>query len=463
MNFIKENFLLKNNSALNLYNKYAKNQPIIDYHCHISPKEIAEDKVYENLTQIWLYGDHYKWRAMRINGIDELYITGNGSDYEKFFAFAQFMPKLIGNPIYHWCHLELKRYFDIDLILNEQNALQIWDICNEKLKELSVKKIIEMSNVKVICSTDDPIDSLEYHKVIKADKGFQTKVFPTFRPDKAINIENDGFLDYIKEIELACNAQIKDIYSLKQFLLSRIEYFNENGCKTCDHGLGYIPFEQCDEEAANKIFLKVLDGEGVSKVEADKFKTDLLLFLGKEYYKKGWVMELHFGVARNINAKKFSLLGADTGFDCIGGFNIGGLHEFLNNLEKSDSLPKTIIYSINPSDNAIINTICGCFQGGCIKGKVQQGSAWWFNDTKEGMENQLKSFGSLSSLGSFVGMLTDSRSFLSYTRHEYFRRILCNYIGGLIEDGEYPVCDEIGKIIEDICFNNAREYFGFEV
>lgn len=418
--------------------------------------------MYENITQVWLYGDHYKWRAMRINGVDEKYITGNASDEEKFFAFAKIMPSLIGNPIYHWCHLELKRYFNSELILNENNVAEIWKICNEKLKRLSVKKIIEISNVKVICTTDDPIDSLEYHKQIKEDTAFKTKVLPAFRPDKAIQIDKDGFSDYIKKLETVCHIQIKDLNAVKQALLLRIEFFNENGCKACDHGLEYIPFQPETDQKADEILRKALKGESISSQEADQFKTNLLLFLCKEYHQRNWVMELHFGVARNTNTKMFSLLGADTGFDTIGGFPVRGLYEFLNCLEMENSLPKTIIYSINPSDNAIINTICGSFYEKGIKGKVQQGSAWWFSDTKIGIEKQLKTFASLSSFGCFIGMLTDSRSFLSYTRHEYFRRILCNYIGRLIEDGEYPDCEQAGEIIEDICYNNANDYFGFE-
>lgn len=406
MSFINEDFMLKNKTAKTLFG-YVKDLPIIDYHCHISPKMIAEDYKFSDAYELFLGGDHYKWRQMRSNGIDEEFITGNREPYEKWLRFAKTMPRLIGNPLYHWTHLELKRYFDIDLVLNEKNAKEIWDTVNEKLKspEFSVKNLIRKSNVEVICTTDNPYDSLEYHKQLK---GFETKVIPAFRPD---------------------------IYNIKPDITERMDYFTENGCKLSDHAVD----ELTDEVIEN------------------------LVFLGKEYAKRGWTWQLHIGAMRNNNTRMFEKLGADTGFDSVNDFEIAkGISRILNELDKENMLPKTILYCLNPKDNYVLGTMLGNFQGVEAKGKIQFGSGWWFNDNRDGMEEQLKSLANLGCLGNFIGMLTDSRSFVSYTRHEYFRRIMCNLLGKWVEEGEYPNdLETLKQIVTDISYYNAKEYFNF--
>ncbi len=406
MEFINENFMLKNETAKKLFG-YVKDLPIIDYHCHIPQKLIAEDHQFADAYELFLGGDHYKWRQMRSNGIDEKYITGDADSFEKWLCFAKTMPRLIGNPLYHWTHLELKRYFDIDLILNEKNAKEIWDEVNKKLKtpEFSVKNIIRKSNVEVICTTDNPYDDLSYHKELK---GFETKVLPTFRPN----------LDEIKS----------DI-------TARMDYFAENGCKLSDHAV-----DDLSDELIEK-----------------------LVFLGKEYAKRGWTMQLHIGAMRNNNSKMYEKLGADTGFDSIADFEIArGISKLLNALDKENLLPRTILYCLNPKDNYVLGTMLGNFQGTEARGKIQFGSGWWFCDNRDGMEEQMKALANLGCLGNFVGMLTDSRSFVSYTRHEYFRRIMCNLIGKWVEEGEYPAdFEQLRKIVEGISYKNAKEYFKF--
>ncbi|MBE6903454.1 MAG: glucuronate isomerase [Ruminococcaceae bacterium] len=456
---IGEKFLLKNETAFKLYQSFAKDMPIIDYHCHISPEQIYQNAHFENLTQIWLYGDHYKWRQMRLFGIDEKYITGGAGDYEKLYQFAAILPKLIGNPLYHWCHLELKRYFDIDLELNCENLPEIWEITCQKLKTLGVRDIIKKSNVYAICTTDDPVDSLEYHSLIKNDSSFDVKVLPAFRPDKAINIDKDGFFSYIERLSLCTGIKINCLSALEKALLSRLDYFCKMGCVAADCGIEYIPFEKADYSKVDKIFKNAISGKKPSLQESDIFKTHILLFLSRNYAKRNIVSELHYGVERNVNSNMFDLLGADTGYDTVLSDSVSRLAELFNELDKREELPKTIVYSINPNDNLMINTVCGAFSERSVKGKLQQGSAWWFNDTKEGMEAQLKAMASVYGIDCFIGMLTDSRSFLSYTRHEYFRRILCNYFGCLIEEGEYPLNASIGDIIKNICFENAKKYF----
>jgi len=407
MSFINEDFMLKNKTAEKLYNEYAKDMPIIDYHCHLSPKMIAEDYRFKNAYDLFLGGDHYKWRQMRTMGIDEKYITGNADDYDKWVCFTKTMPYLIGNPLYHWTHLELKRYFDIDTILSEETAKEIWDNVNEKLNSegFSCRELIRKSNVDVICTTDNPYDTLEYHKQLK---DFETKVIPAFRPD----------LDNIKD----------DI-------IERMDYFHENGCRLSDHA--------------------------VDKIDDDIIEK--LIFLGEEYAKRGWVWQLHIGALRNNNTRMFEKLGPDTGFDSINDFQIAeGLSRILNELDKKRVLPKTVLYTLNPKDNYVLGTMLGNFQQAPTRGKIQFGSGWWFNDNRDGMENQLKALANLGCLGTFIGMLTDSRSFVSYTRHEYFRRILCNLIGEWVENGEYPNDEKALKVIvEGICHNNAAEYFNF--
>lgn len=465
--FMDEDFLLSNETAKTLYHEYAEKLPIIDYHCHINPKEIAENKSFENITEVWLGGDHYKWRAIRSNGTPEELITGDATAREKFEEWAKTLPKAIGNPLYHWTHLELKRYFGYDKALTPKTSEEVWNLCNKKLTagNMTARDIMQSSNVKVICTTDDPIDSLEYHIAIKNDTSFDIQVLPTFRPDKAVNIEKAGFVEYIAKLAEVANMEIKTVADLFSALTKRIGFFHEVGCRVSDHGLDYVPYIAATPEEVEAIFQKGLAGESVTAQETDKYKTALLEFFGKQYAKNNWVMQLHFGVIRNINHSKFNKLGADTGFDAIGTYPCAdNLANFLNSLNITDELPKTIIYSINPGDNASIGTIMGAFQGPEAKSKIQHGSGWWFNDTKTGMIEQMTSLGNLGLLGNFVGMLTDSRSFLSYTRHEYFRRILCNLIGTWVENGEYPNDIEmLGQLVSDICYYNTVNYFGFNV
>lgn len=464
-NFINENFMLQNQIAKTLYFDYAKDLPIIDYHCHISPKEIAENKRYKNITEVWLGGDHYKWRAVRANGIDEKYITGDADPKEKFMKWAETMPYLLGNPLYHWTHLELKRYFGIDDILSPKTAEKIWDKCNELLStdELSVRGIIKKSNVEVICTTDDPIDTLEYHKILKEDTSFPVKVIPAFRPDKALNISNDEFKEYISSLEKAANQTISSINDLKKALENRISYFHDNGCRVSDHALEYAIYEEAPESTIEKIFTKALNGEQITQCEVDQFKTHMLVFFGREYAKRGWVMQLHMNSIRNLNTRMFRILGADTGYDAAGDSQQAkGLAALMDSLEITGELPKMILYSLNPNDNEVLATVMGCFQGKEVPGKIQLGSGWWYNDQKDGMIRQMTALANVGLLRRFVGMLTDSRSFLSYTRHEYFRRILCNLIGEWVEDGELPNDVEmLSSMVQEISYFNAKNYFGF--
>jgi glucuronate isomerase len=462
--FLKDDFLLTTSTAKKLYNNYAKDMPIIDYHCHVSPKEIYENAKFENITKLWLGGDHYKWRLMRSNGVNEYYITGEADDFEKFLAFSKMLPKAIGNPMYHWCHLELKNYFGYNGVLNEYTAQQVWDICNKKLTQdgMRVRDIITKSNVAFIGTTDDPVDSLEYHKLLQQDKSFKTTVAPSFRPDKAVNIDKPIWRDYIKTLADTVGFEICDITSLEKALALRIQYFNAHGCKLSDHGLDYMVYEELDKTALNEVMKKALSGQEITKTQADAFKTELVVFCAKQYHKLGWVMQLHYNCLRNPNTLMFNTLGADVGFDVIGpNDGSGKLSKLLDKLYREFTLPRTIIYSLDPSDNQVIDTIIGAFQGDEVAGKIQHGSAWWFNDNKQGMRDQLISLANLSLLGNFVGMLTDSRSFLSYTRHEYFRRILCGLIGEWVENGEYPNDEKsLKEIVCGICYQNAHRYFG---
>ena len=466
MSFINDDFILTNKTAKKLYHDYAEKMPIIDYHCHINPKEIYENKKFKNITEIWLGGDHYKWRLIRSNGTPENEITGDADDYTKFLRFAEMLPRAIGNPMYHWNHLELKRYFDYDGILSAKTADEVWNLCNQKLQsdDMSACSIIKKSNVKMIGTTDDPIDSLEWHKKI-ADEGVcEALVLPSFRPDKAVNIDKAGFVDYIKALATAADMKINSVTDVKAALIKRLDFFCEMGCKATDHGLDYIPFEIGTEKEIDAAFKAVMKGKVITAKQADMYKTAILVCLGKEDAKRGIVMQIHYGVQRNTNTAMFNKIGADTGFDTISNRPCSeALTALLNALATHDLLPKTIVYSLNPHDNEMIDTVIGAFQGVEAAGKIQHGSAWWFSDTKSGMETQLKSLANLSLLGNFVGMLTDSRSFLSYTRHEYFRRILCNVLGTWVENGEYPAdMETLGKIVEDICYNNAARYFGIE-
>ena len=455
MGIINDNFILKSKTAKKLYKDFAKDLPIIDYHCHLSPQMIAEDYKFKSAYDLFLGGDHYKWRQMRSNGIDENMITGDGDEYEKWLGFARTLPLLIGNPLYHWTSLELKRYFDIDTPLTEKTAKEIWDKCNEMLAkdEFSAQNLIKRSNVEVICTTDDPADDLRYHKQLK-DEGFPTKVLPTFRPDKLVNIDKVEFMPYLE-----ANG-IDSFEKAISWIGERIEFFHANGCRLSDHALEYVPFAKGDAKAA---FDKKVKGEALTQEEIDVYKTALLSECAKYYTKLNWTMQLHIGALRNNNAKMFQKLGADTGFDSINDLCIAEkLSAFMNSLEFDDILPKTILYTLNPKDNYVLGTMLGNFQKAPTAGKIQFGSGWWFNDNKDGMEEQMKALANLGVLGNFVGMLTDSRSFVSYPRHEYFRRIFCNLIGQWVEDGEYPNDkDSLKRIVEGVCYKNAKEYFGF--
>lgn len=463
--FMDKDFLLYNETAKTLFYNYANKCAIFDYHCHLNPKEIAENKKFKNITEIWLYGDHYKWRMMRANGIDEKFITGKSSDYEKFIAWVKTLPNLIGNPLYHWSHLELQRYFDIYKIINEDNADIIWQKSNEILQNITVKDILKKFNVHTIGTTDDPTDNLEYHKLINEGKAqigkIDTKVIPSFRPDKAINIEMNDFNDYIKKLENVCKVNIKDIKSLVEALYKRIDYFKSLGCVSSDCSLSIVPFNLDNEKRINNIFKKAMNKELLSNEEIEKYKTYILIKLIKKYRESNLVMQIHISAMRNNNETMFKKLGADTGYDSVGDSNIiEKLSLLLTTANNEGGLPKIIFYSLNNKDYYPISTLMGCFQDGIIKGKMQLGCAWWFLDNKDGIEEQIKVLANTASLGLFIGMLTDSRSFLSYSRHEYFRRILCNIIGEWAEKGEIPNdIKYLGNIIENICFNNANIYF----
>ena len=452
MSFINDNFMLKTEAARKLY-AAVKDLPIIDYHCHLSPKMIAEDYKFRNAFDLFLGGDHYKWRQMRTNGIDEEFITGGADEYEKFLAFAKTMPYLIGNPLYHWTHLELKRFFDIDEPLSEKNCEAVWNKVNECLAkpEFSAQNLIKRSNVEVICTTDDPLDTLEYHEQLK---DFETKVLPTFRPDKAVEIGKETFLPYINAIGVKTYAE------LEAWMVARIAYFDAHGCRLSDHALEYVPFALGDAEA---VFNKKMAGEELTKEEIDAFKTAVLKVCAKEYTRLGWTMQLHIGALRNNNRRMYEKLGADVGFDSINDLCIAeSLSAFMDNLEYDDVLPKTILYTLNPKDNYVLGTMLGNFQKAPTAGKIQFGSGWWFNDQRDGMEAQMMALANLGTLANFVGMLTDSRSFVSYPRHEYFRRIMCNLIGTWVEDGEYPAdYEKLTEIVQGIAYYNSKNYFGF--
>ena len=465
--FMDKDFLLSTETARKLYHKYAANMPILDYHCHIDPQEIAEDKKFDNITQIWLGGDHYKWRQMRSNGIEEKYITGEAPDREKFQKWAETLEKAIGNPLYHWSHLELQRYFGYDGILNGETAEEVWEICNKKLQEkaFSARGLIQASNVTLLCTTDDPADSLKWHKIIWEDSEFTTQVLPAWRPEKAMNIAAPGFKTYMKKLGQAAGIEILDFSGLKRSLIKRMDFFQQMGCRESDHSLDYAMYIPASEKEVESIFAKAMADTPISYEEELKYKTAFLIFAGKEYKRRNWVMQLHYGVKRDNNRKIYRMAGADAGIDCINNYTPSAqLADLLNAMNEQESLPKTILYSLNPSDNAAIGTVIGCFQDDECAGKIQQGSAWWFNDHKQGMTDQLISLANLGLLGNFIGMLTDSRSFLSYTRHEYFRRILCNLIGDWVENGEYPDDERVlSTLVENISYWNAVRYFEFNL
>ena len=455
-NFMDRDFLLSTETAKHLYHDYAAPQPIIDFHCHLSPQEIYEDRRFENITQAWLGGDHYKWRLMRSAGVDEYYITGGASDREKFQKWAETLGLAIGNPLYHWSHLELRNYFGYEGALNGDTAEAVWQLCNGKLKELSARKLIVNSHVKALCTTDDPADTLEWHKKIAEDESFGVKVLPSFRPDKALGIEKADYLTYLSRL-----GEIKSFEQLAAVLRERLAFFVECGCRVSDHGMEGVPCAPATADEVEAIFQKRLADELPAEHEQKQFKTALLLELGREYHRLGVVMQLHFGVIRDNSHRVFRALGPDAGIDSIGDQpSIKELAAFLGALDDSGELPKTILYSLNPNDNAALVTVMGAFQTSEAVGKVQHGSAWWFNDHKTGMIEQLTTLAADGYLAGFVGMLTDSRSFLSYARHEYFRRILCELIGGWVENGEYPNDEKaLRTIIEGVSYRNAARYF----
>ena len=465
--FMDKDFLLATDSAKQLFHDYAEHMPILDYHCHINPKEIYEDRKFENITQVWLGGDHYKWRQMRSNGVDEYYITGGASDREKFQKWAETLEMAIGNPLYHWSHLELQRYFGYTGILNGDTAEEVWNLCNKKLQEdsMTVRNLIRQSGVTLICTTDDPVDSLEWHKKIAEDNTFEVQVLPAWRPDKAMNIEKPDYVDYLKKLSEVSGVHVASFADLKKALQIRLDFFASMGSCVSDHALEYVMYLPASDEEIEKIFAKRLGGAALTKEEELTFKTAFMLFVGKEYHKRNWVMQLHYGCKRDNNVFRYNQLGPDTGYDCINNYAPSAqMADFLNALNSTDEMPKTIIYSLNPNDDSAIGTIIGCFQDAAAVGKIQQGSAWWFNDHKVGMTNQMTSLANLGLLGNFIGMLTDSRSFLSYTRHEYFRRIMCNLIGGWVDNGEYPNDQKaLEKIVKGISYNNAVRYFGFNL
>jgi glucuronate isomerase len=461
--FLDQEFLLESSTAKMLYHNFAAKLPIIDYHCHLSADQIAEDANFENLTQIWLYGDHYKWRAMRANGIDEKYITGNASDFEKFEKWAETVPYTLRNPLYHWTHLELQRYFDVYDILSPATAKKIYDECTAKLQtpEYSVRRLIQKMNVESIGTTDDPLDDLLSHQKIKMDS-FSTKVLPSFRPDKAMNAEDVVALQaYIQKLGVLTNLSIHNFKTYLQALKTRHDFFADMGCTVSDHGLEQMYCEDYNDCEIELIFQKILGCHSLNPTELIKFKSSMLINLAHWDHEKGWVQQYHLGALRNNNSRLLSLLGPDTGFDSIGDFSQAkNLSKFLNKLDSSDRLAKTILYNLNPADNEMLAAMTGNFNDGTIAGKMQFGAAWWFLDQKMGMINQLNALSNMGLLGRFVGMITDSRSFLSYPRHEYFRRILCNLIGHDVENGELPNDIEwLGKMVENICYFNAKKYF----
>ena len=465
--FLDRDFLLHNETAKVLYHEYAAKMPIIDFHNHLSAQEIYENKQFSDLTEIWLGGDHYKWRVLRTLGVPENLVTGSASAEEKFNAWAKCVPYLIGNPLFHWTHLELQRYFGIDELLSEKTALEIFLKCNEMLQkeEFCARGLLKMQNVQAMCTTDDPVDDLKFHQLIAEDKAINLQVLPSFRPDKAVNIELSWWSDWVDTLAKVVGHKIEKLEDLEKALECRMDFFVSVGCKVSDNGIDVFSYvTDVTEDEAALIFAKGRAGKSITAVEVEKYKAYMMLFLGRAYHKCGWVMQLHIGALRNNNTRKLNELGPDTGYDAVNNaFDVAKLAKFLNDLDGTDQLPKTIIYNLNPANNHNIVTLMQCFQDGITPGKLQFGSGWWFMDQKDGMINQMRDLAANGVLSKFIGMLTDSRSFLSFPRHEYFRRILCGLLGEYVESGEYPADIEfLGSVVQDISYNNAKEYFGFD-
>ena len=473
--FMDQDFLLETETARHLFHDYAEKLPLVDYHCHLNPREIYEDRRFDNIVEVWLggenpdgtfAGDHYKWRLMRSNGVDESYITGNKPPYERFLKFAETLEMAIGNPMYHWCHLELQKFFGVYEPLTVESAPRIWDICNEKLRNdpgMTARGLITGSNVAFIGTTDDPIDDLSWHEKIAADETFSVTVAPSYRPDKAINIHKDGWKAYMGKLAASVGKEsLPTMTDVLDALIARLEFFHAHGCKASDHGLDYIPFQNYTVEQADAVYQKALRGETLTTEEIDGYQTVILLHLGKAYHRLDIAMQLHYSCLRNNNRRIFKAQGPDTGVDSISQNTCGGnIAQLLSALDEVGTCPKTVLYSLNPADNAQLGSLIGCFQDSTLPGKIQHGSAWWFNDNKTGMQEQMTTLANLSLLGNFIGMLTDSRSFLSYPRHDYFRRILCHLVGNWVENGEYPNADaSLKKVIEGISYSNAIRYFG---
>lgn len=468
--FMDENFLLQTETAQKLYHEHAAKMPIIDYHCHLIPKMVADDHRFSSITEIWLGGDHYKWRAMRSNGVDEKYCTGKDtSDWEKFQKWAETVPYTFRNPLYHWTHLELKTAFGIDKLLNPETAKEIFDECNDKLRNdpnMTARGLMRRYNVETVCTTDDPADSLEYHKQVK-DSGFEIKMLPTWRPDKAMSVDKpEEYREYIKKLGAAADIDIRTFNDLVDALQKRHDFFESMGCRLSDHGIEEFYAEEYTQPEIDAIFAKIIDGGTLTPEEVDKFKSAMMIVFGEMDYASGWTQQFHYGAIRDNNSKMFKLLGPDTGFDSIGEFNTAKkCAKYLDKLNSRGKLAKTILYNLNPCANEVMATMLGNFQDGSVAGKIQLGSGWWFLDQKDGMQKQMNALSLLGLLSRFVGMLTDSRSFLSYPRHEYFRRTLCNLVGTDIENGEIPYTGyeekRVNQMIEDICYNNAKNYFKF--
>lgn len=467
--FMDKDFLLTTETAKKLYHEHAEHMPIIDYHCHLQPKEIYEDKKFRNLAEVWLgagdrYGDHYKWRSLRARGYEEDSISGPDDDYKKYMQFVTSMPYFVGNPLYHWSHLEMRRYFGIEDIINEKNAKKIWDAANKRLETLTAREMMYKFKVDTVCTTDDPVDSLEWHKKMNADDTLKVHVRPAFRPDKAINVELSWFADWVNQLAGVVGYKIKELKDLEKALAERIDFFHEMGSRLSDHALDVVHYAPCTYDQANAVFKKGMAGKEVSELEQDWYKGYVLVFLGKEYYKHGWVQQYHIGALRNNSKSMLKKIGPDTGFDAIEDQNyMAKLSALLGALDETDELPKTILYCLNPRDNYALTVLSGCFQKEGVKGRVQVGTAWWFLDQQDGMRQNLETLMQVGLVAQSVGMLTDSRSFLAYPRHEYYRRLLCQMLGNLVESGQYPVeeLDTLGKIVEDVCYNNAKEFFGF--